>query len=368
MKITDITLWQVPLTSHLTYYMADGKTCDSVLSTILRLRTDTGLEGWGEVCPIPHYLPAYAEGVVPAVDYLLPELLGADPVGPDALMARLDTYLQGHVYAKSMIDLALWDLTAKAASLPLYRLLGGAQTHKLPLYHSISCLDPAEMARIAREEQAKGMTQFQVKLGADADWQADAERMIRVREAVGEGPIVYGDWNCGSSQLDAIRTARRVAHLDVMIEQPCQTLEQCAAVKKATGLPMKIDENAHDIESLLKAQSLGCIDATALKLSKYGGLSAMRKARDLCQHFGIAMCIEDTWGSDITTAAALHLATATPRRVIMNVCDLSNYVAPRLDPRAPTRKDGHISVHPDATGLGVSPDPSSWGEAIARFS
>jgi L-alanine-DL-glutamate epimerase-like enolase superfamily enzyme len=53
-----------------------------------------------------------------------------------------------------------------------------------------------------------------------------------VREAVGPGPLVYGDWNCGATSLDAIRVGRAVAGLDVMLEQPCATLEDCAAVKR----------------------------------------------------------------------------------------------------------------------------------------
>jgi L-alanine-DL-glutamate epimerase-like enolase superfamily enzyme len=75
-------LWHVPLTSHATYYMADGKTCDTVETVVIALETDAGLTGWGEVCPIPHYLPAYARGVAPALQELAPVLLGADPVGP----------------------------------------------------------------------------------------------------------------------------------------------------------------------------------------------------------------------------------------------------------------------------------------------
>ena len=86
MKITGITCWHVPLTSHETYYMADGKTCDTVDTVVVRLETDTGQSGWGEVCPIPHYLPAYANGVIPAIEEMAPILLGADPVGPEALM------------------------------------------------------------------------------------------------------------------------------------------------------------------------------------------------------------------------------------------------------------------------------------------
>ncbi|MGR3712434.1 MAG: hypothetical protein ACU0A6_04880 [Shimia sp.] len=162
MKLTRITLWHVPLTSHETYNMADAKTCDTVTTTVLRLATDTGLSGWGEVCPIPHYLPAYADGVVPAVTELARILLGASPIGPENLMERLNTHLPGHDYAKSAIDTALWDLTAQAAKLPLYALLGRRAVPDMPLYHSITCIAPDDMAQIARDAFAQGMRQFQV--------------------------------------------------------------------------------------------------------------------------------------------------------------------------------------------------------------
>ena len=125
MKVKRITFWQAPLTSQTPYVMADGKVCKTVTTSILRLDTDTGLSGWGEVCPIPRYLAAYADGVLPALQHMAPEILGADPIGPEALMGSLDGLLPGHAYAKSIIDIALWDLTAKAASLPLHTLLGG---------------------------------------------------------------------------------------------------------------------------------------------------------------------------------------------------------------------------------------------------
>lgn len=364
MKITRLTLWDVPLTSHLAYHMAGGKTCDTVTSVVLRVDTDAGVSGWGEVCPIPHYLPAYAEGVRPALEYLAPVLIGADPVGPEATMNRADTWLQGHVYAKSALDIALWDITGKAAGLPLFALLGGRQAGDMALYHSISCIAPEDMAHIAREAQATGIAQFQVKLGADDDWQADVARLRLVREAVGEGPLVYGDWNCGATRLDATRVGRAVGDLDIMLEQPCATLEECAAVRAATGLPIKIDEAAHDTASLLQAHALGCMDAVALKLSKFGGLSATRRARDLCLHLGARMCIEDTWGSDVTTAALLHLAAATPGGRLLNTCDLSGYVAPRIAPEAPARANGRIAP-PGGPGLGVEPEPEVLGQPVA---
>ena len=366
MKITGITLWRVDLVSHTTYHMAQGKTCASVPTTIVRLNTDEGLSGWGEVCPIPHYLPAYAGGVVSVVEELAPLLLGADPVGPEAIMYRLDAHLQGHVYAKSAIDIALWDLTARALDTPLYTLLGGRHVDDLPLYHSITCVEPEIMSEIAKEAQQAGIQQFQLKLGTDFSWEKDVARLRLVRETVGHGPLIYGDWNCGASKLHATRVGRGAQTTDVMLEQPCSTLEDCAAVRAASGLPMKIDENAHDTASLLKAYELGCMDVVAIKLSKFGGISACRRARDLCLHLGAQMCIEDTWGSDIAMAAALHLAAATPSHGVLNVCDLSGYVWPRLDSQAPTRKNGRISI-PESAGLGVHPNEQVLGEPIAHF-
>ena len=367
MKVSKLSLWSVDLTSHETYYMAEGKTCATVKTHVLCLETDTGLEGWGEVCPIPHYLPAFADGVLSAIAEMAPEILGVAPLGVDAPMRKLDGFLLGHSYVKSLVDMALWDLFGQATGLPLYALLGGRTRRDMPLYHSITCIAPDEMACIATEAHATGIRQFQVKLGADANWQADAERLAKVREAVGPGPLVYGDWNCGATKLHATRTGRAVAHLDVMLEQPCKTLEDCAAVRQATGLPMKIDEGAYDLASLIRAHELGCLDAVALKLSKFGGLSAMSRARDLSVHLGAEICAECTWGSDIVTAASLHFAASTPQGALLNSCDLSSYVGPRLCPDAPTRKDGRIAP-PEGPGLGVMPDMDVLGAPLLEMS
>ena len=367
MKITKLSLWSLPLTSHQTYFMAEGKTCDSVETHVLCLETDTGLKGWGEVCPIPHYLPAFAKGVPSAVAEMGPEILGMSPFGVDVPMRHLDGFLQGHSHAKSIIDIAMWDLFGQATRHPVYALLGGRTRKDMPLYHSITCIAPDEMVRIAQAAYQTGIRQFQIKLGVEGDWQADAERLSKVREAVGVGPIVYGDWNCGASRLQATRTGRAVAHLDIMLEQPCKTLEDCTSVRQATGLPMKIDENAYDLASLLRAGELGCMDAVALKLSKFGGLSAMRRARDLTVHLGAEICAECTWGSDIVTAAALHFAASTPKGSLMNTCDLASYVSPRLCPDAPTRINGRIAP-PEGAGLGVTPDLDLLGTPIMEMS
>ena len=164
MYVKRLTLWSVDLTSHETYYMAEGKTCATVKTHVLCLETDAGLKGLGEVCPIPHYLPSFADGIPSAIREMAPEILGINPMGIDAPMHKLDSFLQGHRAAKSIVDMALWDLFGKATDLPLYQLLGGRTRQDMPLYHSITCVAPDEMVRIAKEAYATGSRQFLVKL------------------------------------------------------------------------------------------------------------------------------------------------------------------------------------------------------------
>ena len=97
MKVNRISLWSIDLTSHEPYYMAEGKTCDTVKTHVLCLDTDTGLKGWGEVCPIPHYLPAFADGIPSAITEMAGEILGVSPFGADAPMRKLDLHLQRHI-------------------------------------------------------------------------------------------------------------------------------------------------------------------------------------------------------------------------------------------------------------------------------
>ena len=88
MKVTKLSLWHVGLTSHETYYMADNKTCDTVESVVIKIDTDIGITGWGETCPIPHYLPAYARGIAPALSELASVIIGSDPIGVESLMIK----------------------------------------------------------------------------------------------------------------------------------------------------------------------------------------------------------------------------------------------------------------------------------------
>src|SRR5262249_5511365 len=127
MKIRRIAAYRVELPLHEgSYKWSGGKSVTVFDSTVVRIDTDDGATGYGEVCPLgPFYLPAYANGVRAGIAELGPHLLGEDPRELGRLNRRMDAALKGHPYVKSAIDMACWDILGKAAGLPVCTLLGG---------------------------------------------------------------------------------------------------------------------------------------------------------------------------------------------------------------------------------------------------
>ena len=127
MKITRIFAHRVELPLHEgSYKWSGGKSVSVFDSTIVGVETDTGLVGYGEVCPLgPFYLPAYAEGVRAGLKELGPHLLGWNPCELAVLNQRMDAALKGHAYVKSGIDIACWDILGQVTGLPVCVLMGG---------------------------------------------------------------------------------------------------------------------------------------------------------------------------------------------------------------------------------------------------
>ena len=148
MRITGIFAHRVELPLREgSYKWSGGKSIDVFDSTIVGVETDTGLVGYGEVCPLgPFYLPAYAEGVRAGLRELAPHLLGYDPREVQKLNHRMDAALKGHPYVKSGIDIACWDILGQATGLPVCVLMGGRYGEKIRLYRAISQESPEQMA------------------------------------------------------------------------------------------------------------------------------------------------------------------------------------------------------------------------------
>ena len=293
------------------YKWSGGKSVSVFDSTIVGVETDSGLIGYGEVCPLgPFYLPAYADGVRAGLKEMGPHLLGFDPCQLSVLNHRMDAALKGHAYVKSGIDIACWDLLGQATGLPVCTLMGGRFGEKVRLYRAISQEAPDLMARKVAGYRSEGYTRFQLKVGGDPD--TDIERIHAVRAMLQPSDRLVADANTGWTQHEAIRVVRGVRDVDVYIEQPCLTYEECLAVRRHTDHPFVLDENIDSLDMLLRAKADLAMDVVNLKISKLGGLTKTKQVRDLCVSMGIAMTLEDSWGGDITTAAIAHLAHSTP--------------------------------------------------------
>lgn len=344
------------------YKWSGGKSVSVFDSTIVGVETACGMVGYGEVCPLgPFYLPAYAEGVRAGLRELGPHLLGLDPRELGRLNHRMDAALKGHPYVKSGIDIACWDLLGQWSRLPVCMLLGGRFGDGIRLYRAISQLPPEEMAENVASHKAAGYTRFQLKVGGDPD---DDIRRIRAARAILEpSDRLVADANTGWAQHEAMRVVRAVRDLDVYIEQPCPGYEECLAVRRNTDHPFVLDENIDSLEALLRARADLAMDVVNLKISKLGGLTKARQARDLCVSMGIGMTIEDSWGGDITTAAIAHLAHSTPEEWRFTSTDFNSYVTVSTAEGAPRRDHGFMRAGTEA-GLGIKPRPEIIGPPV----
>jgi cis-L-3-hydroxyproline dehydratase len=336
-----------------TYKWSGGKSVSVFDSTIVGVETDSGLIGYGEVCPLgPFYLPAYAEGVRAGLRELGPHLLGFDPRELSKLNHRMDAALKGHPYVKSGIDIACWDILGQATGLPVCVLMGGRFGESVRLYRAISQESADEMARKVAGYKADGYTRFQLKVGGDPD--TDIERIHAVRAMLAPSDRLVADANTGWTQHEAMRVVRAVNNVDVYIEQPCLTYEECLAVRRNTTHPFVLDENIDNLDMLLRGKADLAMDVVNLKISKLGGLTKTKQARDLCVSMGIAMTLEDSWGGDITTAAISHLAHSTPEEFRFTSTDFNSYVTVSTATGAPQRQNGFMSASTQP-GLGIQP-------------
>ena len=221
------------------------------------------------------------------------------------------------------------------------------------------------MAKKVAGYRAEGYTRFQLKVGGDPD--LDIERIRAVRAMLLTTDRLVADANTGWTQHEAMRVVRAVHDVDVYIEQPCLSYEECLAVRRHCNHPFVLDENVDSLDMLLRAKADLAMDVVNLKISKLGGLTKTKQARDLCVSMGIAMTLEDSWGGDITTAAIAHLAHSTPEEFRFTSTDFNSYVTVSTAENAPQRQQGFMSTSAKP-GLGISPRMNVLGKRVVDIS
>lgn len=355
MKIKTLSVYTANLSyAGSAYAFAGGRSFSTFLTTVVELTADTGLSGYGEVCPCgPNYMPAFAEGMPSSLELLAPCVLGQDPTQIAVISNLMDQAVCGQAVAKAAIDIACWDLLGKACNLPVYTLLGGLQSESMPLHRIVPLAEPAQMKASLKEYRQQGFRHFQLKLGHEVTDDIELLRFLSADRPFGE--FWVGDINAAWRRDEAMRFSRALEDLDLYLEQPCREYCECLSVRRQSRHRIKLDEALNSVEEVQQAIRDDAMDAMALKVSRLGGLTKSRLVRDICSSAGIPMTIEDAWGSGIATAAYAHLAASTDPRVLLNTTDLHNYNTQQLAEGAPDVSDGRMRLS-ERPGLGVVPD------------
>lgn len=367
MKITRITVWQIDLPLTEPYFLSGGRLrFDRLDSTLVRLETDAGVEGWGEACPWGHtYLPAHGPGVRAAIETLADAVIGADPRAIDDLNRRMDITLPGHPYAKSALDMAAWDIIGKVASMPLWMLFGGGKAEPVRVNSSISTGTPDEMLGLIRKASAKGYRVHSAKIGG-ADIKADIDRIEAISGGLPPGESVTFDVNRAWQPATAIAVLNAVTSRD-WVEQPCETLDQCAHVASRVSNPIMLDECMHDFGAHLDAWSRSACEGVKVKPNRVGGLTKARQIRDFGVSIGWQMHIEDVGGTVLADTAAIHLAASTPEpnRLASWLCHY--HLADDPFPGQGARNENGVATPPSLPGIGIEPDLDRLGEPVAVY-
>ncbi|QGX98821.1 mandelate racemase [Roseovarius faecimaris] len=367
MKITRITLWQLDLPLTEPYWLSGGRLrFERLDSTFVRLDTDAGLSGWGEGCPWGHtYLPAHGPGVRAGIATLAPALLGQDPRSLEHINRLMDVALPGHPYAKSPLDMACWDILGQATGLPLWQLFGGAEATAVPVNSSISTGTPDEMLALIRRAADKGYRVHSAKVGG-SDPALDIARIEAISAGLPEGHRVTFDVNRAWQPATAIEVLNSVRARD-WVEQPCETLDQCAHVAARVANPIMLDECLHMMQDHLDAWKRGACEGVKVKPNRLGGLTRARQVRDLGVSVGWQMHIEDVGGTALADTAAIHLAASTPEanRLASWLCHYHLSIDPA--PGQGARNAQGYATPPSVPGLGVVPDSDTLGDPVAIF-
>jgi len=368
MRISEIHIYQKDLPVVDGPYTMSTMTLDSLDATIIKLVSDTGLIGWGEVVPLgPLYQPQHALGARAAIAEIAPALIGSDCLSPLLLRRRMDELLNGHLYAKAGLEIAQMDLMAKHYGVKVCDLLGGAAVERVPAYYATGIGSPDNIARLSKDKVEQGYKRIQIKAGG-RDVSLDIAVIRKVWETVGKQAQIVVDPNRGMTATDAKLLSLGCRDVPLLLEQPCRTMEEVISVRSQIVHPIALDESLESLNDVLRAISLDACDAFGLKISRMGGLNAMATIRDICAARSIPHTCEDSWGGDILAAAIVQMASTVEPRLLEAAWTAGNYIEEHYDPENGIKvQDGYFKL-PDGPGLGISPDEERIGQLQVSYS
>lgn len=348
--------------AHGEYVMSGGRAALAQIGTLVRLRTDEGLDGWGEITPLgATYLPTSPDLARAGLAEMLPHLLGIDPTNIAGVHRAMNAHVLGQQYAKSAIDIACWDLLGKSAGLPVSTLLGGVLQDDFPIYEAVPLGPPENMADFITSRRQAGITQFQLKVGNRP--QDDIARSRACAEAGGGQVTIIADSNGGWNILDAQLAMRGMEDLPIYVEQPCRSTQDSVIAHRNCRLPLVLDESITNPTELFEAKTVAGAMGVNVKISRVGGLTNAARMRDLIQELNLMISIEDMWGGDVITAAVSHIAASTRPENLLTTSFFNDWTDGHVAGYTPRSHNGRGSA-PTDPGLGITVDADALGTPL----
>lgn len=280
---------------------------------IVTLTADDGTVGLGEASPLPFFTGETVDSILVQLErHFLPLVAGRSPFELTAILRDLEV-LPENTSAKAAIDVALHDLQGKLLGRPVVDLLGGPVRDRVPITFPIGIDPVADAVATAEAAVSRGIRTLKLKIGRDPN--ADVERVLAVRSAVGPGVKLRIDANAGYTAPVATRLIDRLAPADLeYVEQPVAAwdIAGLAEVRRATGVPIMADESLHNLRNAVALIEQGAVDIFAIKLIKTGGLAQARAIAHLAAAHRIDLVVISPFETQVGAAAGLALALAAP--------------------------------------------------------
>ncbi len=334
-------------------YRIANQTISFARNVLVRAETDDGVIGFGGAAPANNEGGESDDSCLAALEGPLREFaLGVEvPADPSPLADQALRLAAEAPAARAALDTALWDLAARKAGVALVQLWGGVRK-PLPTSVTIGVCGVGETLAAGRDWVARGFRIIKVKIGEDVH--LDAERLHKLREALGRDVRLRVDGNQGYSLEDARTLLRATDGLDLeMLEQPlaARDLAGMCALRAESRVPIVADEAAGTIEECAQIVARQAAHGINIKLMKCGGPSAARIIHDHAHAAGLSLMLGCNDETRISIAASAHLALAMPG---LRYADLDGHMDLIRDPAAGgfEIREGclHVSEQP---GLGV---------------
>ncbi|RCH54004.1 dipeptide epimerase [Mucilaginibacter hurinus] len=353
MKITQINIYRFSIPMQ-PFSIATG-TMDYAQNVFIRVHTDADLCGVGECSAFPMIVGETQDTCLAMAREFAALWVGQNALDIPARLQQLHSFTAGNTTIKSAFDMALYDIAAKNAGLPLYKYLGGRK-RIVETDITIGIASPEVMAEKALAFKNSGATILKVKLGKDPE--TDVERIKLIRAAVGDGMQIRVDANQGWSYDDAVFALQNIAPFNIQFcEQPMRTWydDRMPELIELSTVKIMADESVYNHHDARKQINSGSCHYINIKFSKSGGIHEAKQIHDIAAEKGIACMMGGMLESRIALSAKLHFAYASPNIKFydLDTCMLGHLADPCI---GGVKYIGYLLDIDDSVGIGADAD------------